>query len=303
MITTVLLSICGYFLFTLWAGWNDVLSAALRVGAGGMLLVLFLSLCNYALRYIRWRLYLKQQGHTIPWASGLRIYLSGFALTITPGKSGEAIRGVYLKEYDVPFRKSFGVFFAERASDLFSDVLLASSGLWIYPKARPILLILAGLFALLFFILRKEQWLKKIGSLFPKKLAHFADYLLEISSAFRNCFHSSALLTAVILGLVAWAAEGAALYSLLNILGYQIPLLTVFFIYGFSLVIGGITLLPGGLGGAEIAMLELLQLQQVNASDAVAITLIIRLTTLWFSVFLGMLAFPQKRGIVSPLSH
>ena len=94
MITTILLSIAGYFFFTLWAGWDEVWAAALRVGAGGIVLALLLSLCNYALRYLRWRLYLKQLGHTIPWGSGMRIYLSGFALTITPGKWRSDPRGL-----------------------------------------------------------------------------------------------------------------------------------------------------------------------------------------------------------------
>ena len=173
--------------------------------------------------------------------------------------------------------------------------LLACCGLWIYPEARPILLIIAIVFSLLFYILRKEHFLRKLSDFLPERFAHGVDYLLEISSAFRSCFHPASLLYAVVLGGIAWAAEGIALYSLLNILGYHIPLLTGLFIYGFSLVIGGITLLPGGLGGAEIAMLELLRLQEVHASDAVAVTLIIRLTTLWFSVFLGMLAFPRNK--------
>jgi uncharacterized protein (TIRG00374 family) len=60
-------------------------------------------------------------------------------------------------------------------------------------------------------------------------------------------------------------------------------------------VIGGITLLPGGLGGAEVTMLQLLVLQNIPAPIAVAATLIIRLTSLWFSVFLGMIALPKNK--------
>jgi len=96
-------------------------------------------------------------------------------------------------------------------------------------------------------------------------------------------------------GVIAWTAEAVALYCLLHMLGFDVSLLSAIFIYGFSLVIGGITLLPGGLGGAEVTMLQLLILNDVTASAAVAVTIVIRLTTLWFSVFLGLCALPKKQ--------
>ena len=94
---------------------------------------------------------------------------------------------------------------------------------------------------------------------------------------------------------MAWTAEAAALCYVLHLLGYDIGIITAAFVYGFSLVIGGITLLPGGLGGAELTMMQLLILNGVSAAVAVATTLVIRLTSLWFSVVLGMIALPKKQ--------
>lgn len=309
LLITVLMSIIGYFLFTIWAGWEEVLNAAMQVGGKGIALALALSLLNYSLRFLRWRLFLGRLGHTIgdtiPWGKAAKIYLSGFALTPTPGKSGEAIRGVFLKDYNVPFRKSFAVFFAERISDLLSVGILAAAGAWIYPEARPVLLVVALLMALLFYALNNEKWMKALSAYarrtLPQKFALSVDYLLEVGVALRACFKGSpaSILCAVGLGVVAWGAEAFALYIFLHLLGHAASLITAFYIYGFALVIGGITMLPGGLGGAEVAMLELLHLQGLQLSDAVALTLIIRLTTLWFSVFLGLLAFPKSKIIWS----
>jgi uncharacterized protein (TIRG00374 family) len=100
------------------------------------------------------------------------------------------------------------------------------------------------------------------------------------------------------LGIAAWSAEALALYALLHFMGFGIDLPTALFIYGFSLVIGGITLLPGGLGGAEVAMLQLLSMQNIPLSAAVAITVVIRLTTLWFSVLIGLIVLPKKQLFV-----
>ena len=36
MIATILLSVIGYFLFTIWGGWRDVVEASYRVGFFGV---------------------------------------------------------------------------------------------------------------------------------------------------------------------------------------------------------------------------------------------------------------------------
>lgn len=302
LLLTILLSIIGYFLFTIWAGWDNVVDALSQVGLLGILFALSLSLVNYALRFCRWQLFLKNLGHSIPWKPSLQIYMAGFALTTTPGKTGEAIRGVFLKDHGVPFRKCLGAFFAERFCDLVSVSILASGGLWIYPQARPILLLVILGFALIFLVLQKDKWLQNLEKwsikTFPERFGHSLKFIFEMVLSFRNCFSPIVLLSAIIIGVIAWTAEAFVLYFLLHLLGYQIDLITSAFIYGFSLVIGGITLLPGGLGGAEVTMMQLLIFSHVPTAVAVALTLVIRLTSLWFSVFLGFLAlFKFKRYV------
>lgn len=295
---TILMSIICYFLFTIWAGWENVLAAVKQVGYLGIAVALGLSLINFAMRFLRWHYFLNVLGYSIPWAPSLRIFMAGFSLTTTPGKTGEAIRGVFLKDYGVPFRKTFGAFLAERTSDLLSVSVLASAGLWLYPAARPVLLIVAGVIGFLFFAVRKDSWLLALERLakraFSEKFAHVIEFFLETVRSFRSCFTTKVMTTGLILGVTAWICEAMALMYLVHLLGYEISPMTAIFIYGFSLVIGGITLLPGGLGGAEVTMIQLLILQSIPAAIAVAVTLVIRLTSLWFAVLLGMIALPKN---------
>jgi len=299
LLITVLLSILGYFLFTLWGGWENVVDAVSRVGIKGILLALSLSLVNYGLRFTRWQFFLKTLGHRIPWAKSLRIYMSGFALTTTPGKTGEALRGVFLKDYGVPFRKSFGAFLSERLSDLMSVSILACGGLWIYPQVRPVLFVVLAMFVLILLTIQKDNWLRSLEGVakrnLPERFAKSVEFILEMILAFRSCFKLRVLLVALTCGVCAWVAEAIALYALVHFVGYEIDLVAAIFIYGFSLVIGGITLLPGGLGGAEVTMLQLLMWQGIVPSAAVALTLVVRLTTLWFSVILGLIVLPKKQ--------
>ena len=298
VLITVLLSILGYFLFTLWAGWENVLNTVKQAGFIGILSAFVLSLMNYALRFSRWQYFLHTLGYSIPWKESLKIYMAGFSLTTTPGKSGEALRGVFLKDFGVPFRKSFGAFLSERTSDLISVTIMASAGLWIYPAGKPVLFLVVLVMGFLFFAVRKDTWLQKMEKIakkiLPEKFALSIEFFLEIVKSFRVCFTARVLFVTLLLGVAAWTIEAMALYYLLHLLGYGISPITAIFIYGFSLVVGGITLLPGGLGGAEITMIQLLILQNVPASAAVAVTLTIRITSLWFSVLLGMAILLKK---------
>ena len=57
-----------------------------------------LSLANYILRYVKWHWYLKLLGHRIKRFPNFLVFLSGFALTVTPGKVGEFIKAFIVKE-------------------------------------------------------------------------------------------------------------------------------------------------------------------------------------------------------------
>lgn len=299
MIITIILSVIGYFIFTLWGGWNSVASAAAQVGLTGIVVALLLSLISFGLRFIRWQLFLKVLGHSIPWTTSLQIYLAGFSLTITPGKSGEALRSIFLKDHHVSFRKSFGAFFSERFSDLIAVIVLAACGLWMHSEGRSILFVMAAIVIFFLYVIQKETWLRAlergIRKILPHRFSNLIEFALEMLIAFRSCFTPQVLFTGMVLGVLAWGLQGVAMYYILNRLDYPVDILSSLFIYGFSLLVGAITLLPGGLGGTEVTMVKLLTWQNVPASAAVAVTLLIRLATLWFSVVVGILALPKKQ--------
>ena len=53
--------------------------------------------------YFRWTLLLKNSGYVLPHKKNFQIFLSGFSLSITPGKVGELIKCQLLKEnFDTP---------------------------------------------------------------------------------------------------------------------------------------------------------------------------------------------------------
>ena len=94
------------------------------------------------------------------------------------------------------------------------------------------------------------------------------------------------------LSVVGWLAEGYALYLILDWMGTPIDLWMAIAIFIFATLAGGLTGAPGGLGGAEAAMIALLTLQGVPLIVSVPATAVIRLTTLWFAIAIGAAVFP-----------
>jgi uncharacterized protein (TIRG00374 family) len=295
---SVALAALGYLGLSLWAGWREVLVAVIEVGPGVLAGLLSLSLANYLLRFLRWSRYLALLDAPVPWRINLAVYFSGFALTTSPGKLGELLRSVLLKPHGVPAPASFAAFFAERASDLLSILVLAAIGLWAYAPARPVVGLALAVVVLALLLVQWTALITAVDRLAagrPQKWARLIVQLCEIILHFRRCFTLPAMVMGLSIGVIAWFAEGLGFWCLLGALGHPLPLATAVFIYAFAMLVGGLSFLPGGLGSSEAVMITLLSLNGFPGSAAVTATLICRLATLWFAVALGAFFLARQR--------
>ena len=302
LLLIVLLSALGYLAFSLWGGWREVVAAMVRVGFIGTAIALALSLVNYGLRFVRWQKFLALLGHRVHTPESLRIYIAGFGLTILPGKVGETIRSVFLKHHGITYPESLAAFFSEQFSNLISMLILVAIGLWVYPQAQPLVVILAVLIVTGLVVLQQTKWLRAIETFalnkLPARLGKLFGHGIEIVLHSGRCFSLPMLTYGMALGLVAWGAEGMAFYYIMHVLGSDLSLQAALFIYAFSMLVGALSFLPGGLGGTEATMVALLMLNNVAQPQAVAATVLIRLATLWFAVALGVIALsiPERRS-------
>jgi uncharacterized protein (TIRG00374 family) len=288
----------GYLAFSFWAGWQGVEHAFAQVGWFGLAVAIGLSLLNYVLRFIRWQAYLAALGHAIPAGPSLAIYLSGFALTTTPGKAGELVRGLFLKAHDVPYFHAAAAFLSERLSDLMAVVLIALPGVFFYPSGRYVVAAaIIGIAALAIVLAQKrifvtiEAWLRHHRS----RLAQTAGQIIHLMLDARRCHTPGLLLFASILALLAWMAEALAFDVVLSRLGLSFGIWFAMPVYALATLAGALSFLPGGFGGAEAVMVALLLLKGVPEPTAVAATIIIRLTTIWFAVAVGLLVMSAGR--------
>ena len=273
----------------------DALRGAMRnLGWSGAALVLGLSLVNYVLRFVRWHWYLHDLGHRLPWARHLTIYLGGFLFTVSPAKAGEAVRGLYLKEHGVAYADTFAELFVERLLDFLAYALLAILIVMRYPDYRLFLGLAFALAAVLLIVAGRPglpRWIEGLAEHRSARLATPLRALAQLLQASRRMLRPALLLPGLAIGLVSWGAEGIGFHLICEGLTLDVPPMSATSIYAIAGLAGAATFfMPGGIGGMEAVMTALLTALGAPLPVAIVATLLCRLATLWFAVFLGFFA-------------
>jgi uncharacterized protein (TIRG00374 family) len=127
-------------------------------------LVLLLTLFNYLLRFFKWHFYLSLVGiKNYPLLNSARLFLAGFPLAVTPGKVGEALKGVWLqKETGLPVSTGISVVVAERISDGLGLLLLSTLGVIAYPRYWPAFVFVLGGLIILILIIQFRSFTKAV---------------------------------------------------------------------------------------------------------------------------------------------
>ena len=291
-----------YVAFAAWAGWHQVAERLSVFAVPTALLALALAAANYAVRFVKWEYYLRRLEVRIPSGSSLAIFLSGFALTVTPGKIGEVLKSYLIRErYGIAMARTAPTVVAERVTDLVALLLLAVLGAGSLGGSRRVLWAGAALVGLLCaFVALRPLGELAIGLLERLPVVgRFGPKLREFYASTRHLLAPLPLTVATALSLVAWAAECLAFYVILRgFPGTAVDLLACTFIYAAMTVAGALSFLPGGLGVQEGGMVALLIAASARLDEptAFAATFITRLCTLWFAVLVGVVALAWARG-------
>ncbi len=252
-----------------------------------------LCLLNYLLRGLRWRGWMAHYQRPLGVLEGLRLYVAGYALTPTPGNVGEAVRGLWLVRQPLSTAQSLAIFGAERLADLLCLLLMAlpalgwlgwhsawsglPSGVGSWGWGAGLLVVAAlglwSVFVVAQRIVRKPSWAVRLAWLHEAWhcLAHQPWRWLALT-------------------LAAWAAQGLAVALLCHAAGLDISAWLAAGLYALAMIGGALSALPAGLGGTEAVLVALLVGQGAAVGTAVALTVLVRLLTLWLAVALGLLS-------------
>lgn len=297
---SVVLAGVFYLAFSIYADFNDVLNSFKHFNWFLLPLLLVLSLLNYYSRFIKWNYYLGVLKIKIASWQSFSIFCSGLIMSITPGKFGELFKAYLLKQIsNEPISKSAPIIFAERVTDFLSLVILSLIGAYAFDYGREIILIIGIIFLVGIIIIAN----KKIATYLLNLLSKIS-ILSRYSQNFKNAYDSShkllsfmPLLKMTILSTVSWGFECVGYYLILSSFNINMSLLWASFAYAFATIVGAVSMLPGGLGVTEGSLSYLVMAQGFPKDVSFASTFIVRVVTLWFAVFIGIISvmFYQKK--------
>ncbi|MCU1278127.1 MAG: Integral rane protein [bacterium] len=285
-----------YVGFAAYSGFHKVVDALEHYAWATAAAALCLAAINYLLRFMKWELYLRRLDVRIPLRDSFGIFLSGFSLTVTPGKVGEVLKSYLLREvHGVPMARTAPIVVAERLTDLVALAALALVGVGALAGGERIAWVALGLVGVAVAVVASERLAHAVIDLVGAVpgIGKLAPKLREFYAATKQLLAPAPLVVATLLSIVAWLCECVAFWLVLRGFdGAAASLKLCTFIYATMTIAGALSFLPGGLGVQEIGMVKLLIAQAHGVSEpvAAAATFITRLCTLWFAVLVGVIA-------------
>ncbi len=292
----ILISIAFAFIISIalafYSDFNSIISSLQNFPPLIIPLLLLIMLCNFLLRFLKWHFYIKILNIKISIKDSLFIFFSGLSMGVTPGKWGELIKSYLLKEISgVSISKTAPIIFAERITDIISLIILALFGALIYQYNSIGLIVLIISFAFLLYLIGNHSF----GNAIIKYLTSFK-LISKYVVTFQNLYDGSKellkivpLIKMLLISFVMWIIEFFGFYIILSNFIDSISFLWASFAYAFAIIVGSFSMFPGGLGFTEGTLTFFLVNKGLTKADAVAITVLIRLVTLWFSVIIGII--------------
>ena len=292
----MLLGVVIYGVFAVWHGLDSLGSALARFHWWTFAAACSLALANYGVRWLKWEFYLSRlEIRGVRLVDSLLTFLSGFVLTVTPGKVGEVFKSLVLFEtYGVPIARTAPIVVAERVTDVIGVVVLIVLGSLGFSGG----LMWAGLgtlavVVLLVVVSHRGLSVALIGRLerLPGPFRRIGPKLHEAYDSLATLVRPSNLVVPTLLSIVAWALECTALWVILRGFSQDTGYGLSTFFYATSTLAGALVPVPGGLGVTETTLQgQLQELGHVGATTATASMILVRFATLWFAVLVGFVS-------------
>jgi glycosyltransferase 2 family protein len=221
----------------------------------------------------------------VPRGRSLTIFVAGLTMTITPAKLGEVLKcGLLRRSFGVPVRRSAPIILAERVTDATGVVVLAVAGGAGTDRWPLLALALVGV-AVIIAVVRSPL------------LGRFSR-LGEAPAAARTLLGTRLLVAMTALSALSWFCECLAAYVCVRGLRLDLSLADTIVVFSLGSLAGALSFLPGGLGVAETSMTGLIRvLGDVSKASAAAATVLIRLSTLWFAVAIGLVGLAVEERL------
>jgi uncharacterized protein (TIRG00374 family) len=286
----ILASIIFYALFLIFTDLSQLSEKILDFKIEYIPLILSLVSSGWLALYLRWTFLLKNSGYVVPHKKNFQIFLTGFPLSITPGKIGELLKSQLLKDnFDIPRKITAPIILVER---LYNAVGILF-GIWFLDFSGIVILITTCILTGIFIVMRSKKLFLQINKIILKIkfLSKFSDSLSDSYDVINNSIKPKIFIISSAFSASYWILESIAVYFIFQSFGIDfIELIQIIPTYATSIILGVASFVPGGIGVFEGTLTGLLNIQGLALSTAVTLTIFIRIFTIWYSVIIGFFA-------------
>jgi uncharacterized protein (TIRG00374 family) len=181
-------------------------------------------------------------------------------------------------------------------------IALSIAGIWFFEFAIYIFGIFSSLLILFFYLINKKKYFFKIIN-YLIKIKFFKKYVESFSESvdvLQTTTKKKVLFYSICLSTLFWFVECIAIYLLLLSFGIiTVDLLTLLPMYSSSIILGVISFLPLGLGVFEGSLAGFLNLNGVNITISLAVVILSRIITRWYSIIVGLIVLKITHGLTS----
>ncbi len=292
----MLLGVLVYGGYAVYSGLGKMRDALGGFGWWAFAAACTLAFGNYTLRFLKWEFYLARLDiRNVAKVDSFLCYLSGFVLTISPGKVGEVFKSLVLFEtHGVPMTRTAPIVVAERVTDVIGVVMLIVLGSLGFEGGLLWAGIGAGLVAALVVVIMSERLsLGLIGVMekLPGPFRRAAPKARAAYESLKTLLAPKNLVVPTLISFVAWTLECLALWVIL--VGFREPVTVpvATFFYATSTLAGAIVPVPGGLGVTETLLNRMMHdVGHVSPAVSTGAMMLVRFATLWFAVLVGFVA-------------
>ena len=284
-----------YLAAVFWFGWHETVAAFAALGLETFLIGGVLSFSSYLWRFGRWEYALRCLGYSVPRFTHFGIYLSGLALTATPGKAGDTFRSALLFQHGVRVTNSLAAFLADRGSDVLGMVLLGTLTAMIVGQDSAWVWLLSFAFILLGSRAFSYLLLLPVASVGWGRLGLYMAWLpIKGGQATLESWAKLWTLTRIsafsVVAMLSYGTQALVFSWFCHILGTGISVPDCVLIFVQATLFGAASMIPGGLGAMEAALFFQLVERGVSEASAMSLAISIRLVTLWFGMLIGVIS-------------
>lgn len=258
-------------------------------------IILSFSFISYLFRAIRWHYYLKELGLNLTIKDSFILYFASLSVLIVPLAFAGLIKASFIKKKTgEDISKTLPIVMIERMTDLIGMLVIIAFCLFFFTFSVIKLIWITILLFLFIFIIQNKNLCLRVLNYFEKipkpRVRKFVIFVKDSYESSYILLRPVPLFIASVLAIASWSFAGICMYLILLGIDIEMSVWSSIFIFIFPSIIGVVTQLPGGIGAEEGGIFGLLtKSYNKDASSATAAMLLIKASTLWFGVLIGII--------------